>query len=127
MGCPQGSCCGPGFWNVLYNALLNMKFSRHTKLTAFADDLAILTYGKTLSEAEASANSALATIKNWACENKMKFNKSKAMIMARKRSQDYIKIFLNNRRLEQVTEMKYLGIYFDSSLSFYRYEGKSEK
>ena len=23
MGCPQGSCCGSGFWNVLYNTLLN--------------------------------------------------------------------------------------------------------
>jgi hypothetical protein len=21
-GCPQGSCCGPGFWNVTYNSLL---------------------------------------------------------------------------------------------------------
>ena len=88
MGCPQESCCGPGFWNVLYNALLNMKFSRHTKLIAFADDLAILTYGKTLSEAEAFANSALATIENWAWENKMKFNesKSKATIIAKKRN-----------------------------------------
>jgi hypothetical protein len=40
------------------------------------------------------------------------------MITARKRSQDEIKIFLNNSRLGQVTEMKYLGIYFDSRLSF---------
>jgi len=50
----------------------------------------------------------------------MKFNasKSKAMVIARKRSQDEIKIFLNNRSLEQVTEMKYLGIHFDSRLSF---------
>jgi len=52
MGCPQGSCCGPGFWNVLYNALLNLEFSNHTKIIAFADDLAILTHGKKLSEAE---------------------------------------------------------------------------
>jgi hypothetical protein len=22
--CPQGSCCGPGFWNVQYNSLLNL-------------------------------------------------------------------------------------------------------
>ena len=90
MGCPQGSCCVPGFWNLLYNALLNMKFSRHTKLTAFMDDHSTLTYGKTLSEAEAFANSAVATIENWAWENKMKFNesKSKAMIIARKRRRD---------------------------------------
>jgi hypothetical protein len=46
-GCPQGSCCGPRLWNVLYNDLLNMKYSSHTKLIAFADDIAILTYGKT--------------------------------------------------------------------------------
>jgi 1,4-dihydroxy-2-naphthoyl-CoA synthase len=24
-GCPQGSCWGPGFWNVQYNSLLNLQ------------------------------------------------------------------------------------------------------
>jgi len=43
MGCPQGSCCGPGFWNVLYNALLDLEFTSHTKAIAFTDNLAILT------------------------------------------------------------------------------------
>jgi hypothetical protein len=57
---------GPGFLNVLYNDLLNMKYSRHTNLIAFADDLAILTYGKTLPEAEAYANPNLATTEKWA-------------------------------------------------------------
>jgi len=74
MGCPQGSCCGPRFWNVLYNALFNLEFSSHTKIIAFTDDLAILTYGKMLSEAEVYANSDLAKIENWARENKMQFN-----------------------------------------------------
>jgi len=62
MGCPQGSCCGPGFWNVLYSALLNLEFSSHTKIIAFADDLAIRTYGKTLSVAAVYADSDLAKI-----------------------------------------------------------------
>jgi hypothetical protein len=62
MGCPPGSCCGPGCLNVLYNALLNLEFYSHTKIIAFADDLAILTHGKTLTEAEAFANSELARI-----------------------------------------------------------------
>ena len=53
VGCPQGSCCGPRFWNVLYNDLLNMKYSSHTKIIAFTDDLAILTYEKTPSKAKA--------------------------------------------------------------------------
>ena len=81
MGSPQGSCCGPGFWYVLYNALLNLEFSSHTKIIAFADDLAILTYGKTLSEAEVYANTDLAKIENWARENKMQFNESKSKAM----------------------------------------------
>ena len=50
----------------------------------------------------------------------MTFNetKSKAMMITRHRSNDTINEYLNNRRLEQVTEMKYLGIYFDRRLTF---------
>jgi len=102
-GCPQGSCCGPGFWNLLYNAHLDLDFTSHTKAIAFADDLAILTYGETTSEAEAYANSDLAKIENWAKQNKMQFNelKSKTMLIARKRkrNREDINIYLNNRRL----------------------------
>jgi hypothetical protein len=27
-GCPQGSCCRPGFWNMQYNSLLNLEFGK---------------------------------------------------------------------------------------------------
>ena len=119
-GCPQGSCCGPAFWNVMYDALLNLEYSTHSKIIAFADDLVILTYGTTQYEAEAYANCDLARIEIWARENKMQFNdsKSKAMLITRKRRQDDINILLNNRRLAQVTEIKYLAIHFDSKLKF---------
>jgi ribonuclease HI len=92
----------------MYNALLNLEFSSHTK--AFADDLAIMTKGNTPTEAEVFANSDLAKIEKWAKENKMLTN--------RKRNNENINIYLNNRRLEVVEEMKYLGIYFDSRLTF---------
>ena len=50
----------------------------------------------------------------------MRFNetKSKAMLISRYRSNDTIIVYLKNRRLNQVTEMKYLGIYFDCRLTF---------
>jgi ppGpp synthetase/RelA/SpoT-type nucleotidyltranferase len=41
------------------------------------DDIAILTYGKTLSEAEAYTNSDVTVMEKRAQENKMKFNESK--------------------------------------------------
>jgi len=86
-GCPQRYCCGPGLWNVLYNTVLDLDFSSHTKAIAFADDVAILTYGKTTAEAEAFTNSELAKIENWAKQNKMEFNelKSQTMLIARKK------------------------------------------
>jgi len=50
----------------------------------------------------------------------MQFNesKSKAMLITRKRNTESINICINNRRLEIVKEMKYLGIYFDNRLTF---------
>ena len=107
-GCPQGSCCGPGFWNIVYNTLLNLDFSSHTKVVAFADDLTIMMKGNTPSEAEVFANSDIAKIKKWAKENKTQFseNKSKAMLITRKRNNENINIYLNNRRLDVVKEMK---------------------
>jgi hypothetical protein len=40
-GCAQGSYCGPGFWNIQYNSILNLEFRKQTKAIAFADDLLI--------------------------------------------------------------------------------------
>ena len=38
-GCPQGSVSGPGFWNLLYNSLLNLEYTKNTKVIAYTDDL----------------------------------------------------------------------------------------
>jgi hypothetical protein len=55
-GCPQGSCCGPGFWNIQFNALLNLNFGKRTKVIAFADDLLIARRAETIREAENFTN-----------------------------------------------------------------------
>ena len=120
-GCPQGSCCGPGLWNILYNSLLNMKFSNRTRVIAFADDLIVLTRGMYKTEAENYANADLKRIERWASDNKIQFNdeKSKVLFVSRKRNDDkVVNIYLNHRRLNQTEEMKYLGIYLDSHFNF---------
>jgi len=80
----------------MYNALLNLEFSSHTEVIAFANDLAIMTTGNTPSETEVYANSDLAEIEKWAKENKMKFNetKSETMLLTRKRNNKNINITL---------------------------------
>jgi hypothetical protein len=51
-GCPQGSCCGPGLWNIQYNSLLTLKYTNHTKAVAFADDLVIMIKAESIRETE---------------------------------------------------------------------------
>ena len=104
----------------MYNALLNLDFSSHMKVIVFADDLAIMTKGNTPSEAEVFANADLGKIEKWAKDNKMLFNdtKSKEMLITRKRNNENINMYLNNRRLEVVKELKYLGIYLENLLIF---------
>jgi hypothetical protein len=76
-------------------------------------------------DAENYANQDLQKIENWTRENKMHFNenKSKVLLMTKKTSGDNrtLNIYLNNKCLEQVSELKYLGIYFDSRFSFDRH------
>jgi len=124
-GIPQGSCSGPGFWYILYNSLLNMDFTHRTRVIAFADDLLVLTRGKCTLDAENYANQDLQKIENWAMENKRHFNEneSKVLLVTTKTSGDNrtLNIYLNNNHLEQVSELKYLGIYSDSRFSFDRH------
>jgi len=51
-GCPQGSCCGPGLWNIQYNSLLNLEIRKQTNVIAFADDFLIAVKAESISEAE---------------------------------------------------------------------------
>jgi hypothetical protein len=73
-GCPQGSCCGPGYWNAMYSSLLNLKFISRTKVIAFADDLFVLTRGACKMETENYANQDLKKIERWVSDNKIEFN-----------------------------------------------------
>ena len=121
-GCPQASCCGPGYWNLLYNSLLKLEFTSHSKAIAFADDLIILTKGESIVEAENYMNLELRKISDWAQNNKLMFNehKSKVMLMSRRKRKEKkdVEIYLNNKILEQVNSIKYLGIIFYSKMTF---------
>jgi hypothetical protein len=120
-GCSQGPCCGPGFWCVMYNSLLNLKFTRRTKTVAFADDLILAVRGKMACEAENFSNCELSKITTWSKRNKITFNeeKSKVLLISRKRKDTKeIAVYLNNKPLEQVNTMKYLGIIIDNKFKF---------
>jgi hypothetical protein len=75
-----------------------------------------------IGEAENIANVELSKITDWAKENKITFNeqKSKVMLLKRRKRKErkYLEIYFNNKSLFQVHSLKYLGIIFDSKLTF---------
>jgi hypothetical protein len=50
------SCCGPGYWNIQYNSLLNLNFAKCTRAIAFVDDLLIAVKAATVAEVENFTN-----------------------------------------------------------------------
>ena len=80
-GCPQGSCCGPGPCNLQYNSLLKLNYTHRTKVIAFADDLVIITRGKTTREIENTTNIEMSKISLWAKDNRIHFNEQKSKVM----------------------------------------------
>ena len=121
-GRPQSSCCGPGFWNLLYNSLLKLELTSNSKIIAFADDLIILTGEGSVVEAENYMNLEMRKFLEWVRNNKLKFNgnKSKVMLMSRRRRMERkeIEIYVNNKTLKQVNSIKYLGVIFDNKITF---------
>jgi len=73
-GSPQGSSSDAGFWNILYNSVLNLEYSKNTKVIAYADDLMILVKGSNQVEVENYSNIETQKVANWARNNKMCFN-----------------------------------------------------
>jgi len=122
-GCPQGSCCGPGYWNIQFNSLLNLNYGKRTKAIAFADDLIIAVRAGNVQEAENFANIEMNKITNWARENKITFNEQKfnVMLATRRKREEIteVNVYLNsNKQLQQAKNIKYLGITTDTKLNF---------
>jgi len=99
-----------------------LNFAKETKAIAFADDLILLTRGKTVVEAENSTNTELSKITAWAKDYKIECNedKSTAMLMSRRERKERkeINVFLNYKLLKQVNKIKYLGIILDNKFKF---------
>jgi hypothetical protein len=89
---------------------------------AFADDLILAIRGESVRVAENYSNGELSKTTAWLKNNKIRYNeeKSKVMLVSRRKRKEpkVIKVYLNNKPLEQVTTMKYLGIIIDHKFRF---------
>lgn len=121
-GVPQGSVLGPLLFVLFINDIV--KSIKNCKVHLFADDTLIYLYGENINDVINAVNQDLKDIFFWLCDNSLKVNidKCKYMILGKKhvlsRLQMGDSIVLNNKKLEKVSEIKYLGFIIDESLTF---------
>lgn len=124
-GCPQGGCLSPLLWSIVIDVLLHRldspnsnELTRKFKLSAYADDVAIIVNGKTdnIKEISTQMNRALKITEKWCIETGLEVSPEKSNYMVitkanRNLVYDEIKIF--GKPIPIAREFKYLGVYFD--------------
>ena len=116
-GVPQGSVLGPFLFSVFVNDLPAVT---EMETTLFADD-ACFSFGHlNLEVLELYVNNELKKISKWYSNNKLALNvdKSNCILIHRKKQKIKINLVLNDVLLEQLEEVKYLGITIDEHLNW---------
>jgi hypothetical protein len=124
IGVPQGAGLGPLLFSLYINDISRACNIPETLL--FADDTALVYSGDVSS---ATINASLSRFFRWLCLNKLTLNtaKTKFMLFSKKRNPSEPVIAINGVRIEQVDEIKYLGITIDNHLSFGSHLDKTAK
>jgi len=114
-GVPQGSHLAPLLFIIYINDISNI----NSNILQFADDAKLFRILKTPLDTKLLQYD-LDYISNWCGKNKLYLNVSKCKIITftRKCVSLINKYFLNGIELERVNQVKDLGVYLDSSLSF---------
>lgn len=122
-GVPQGTILGPILFTLYINDIV--KCVQECKISMFADDTILYISGKDLNQMYVSINRELNILNNWLCHNSLSLNltKTKYMLIGKNytlSSLDTTNFYveLNNYKIEQVKEIKYLGVIIDENLKF---------
>ncbi|GBN93130.1 Putative protein in type-1 retrotransposable element R1DM [Araneus ventricosus] len=123
-GCPQGSCSGPLFWNIVADSLLSLPFPRNTYIQAYTDDLVLVVWGHNESQIAEQGRAAMSMIGEWGDLNNLRFSPQKTCMLPityRRRLSiaNPPVVELYGQPFRAVEELKYLGVIWDGGLTFH--------
>ena len=118
-GVPQGSILGPLLFLIYVN---DMRAAVSCKLLLYADDSALLTSGKDVSEIEGVLSRELESLSEWLEENRLSLHlgKTQSILFGSKkrlRTSNKLHVICNGSDIEPDVEVTYLGVNLDQSLS----------
>ena len=118
-GVPQGSVLGPFLFSVFIN---DLPLITNMKSTLFADDACLSYSHNCILQIERFVNKELHKVNLWLLSNKLKLNIDKTNYMLVHRQNTIqthnISIAINNTRIKEKDQVKYLGVIIDNHLSW---------
>lgn len=117
-GCVQGSVCGPTFWNLIADELLNINLPEGCHIQAFADDVMLLATGKTSDDVKTRTTDALDRIFTWGKHAKLTFSAAKTQAIAFTQRLRPSKFTVHGNTIKTTHEIKLLGVMIDHNLNF---------
>ena len=120
MGVPQGSILSVTLFSIKINSLVQV-LNDNIEGSLYVDDFLICYRGQNMNNIERQLQLCLKKIEKWASENGFKFSTSKTVGMhfCRKRKMHpHPDLYLYGNPIKIVEETKFLGLLFDSKLTF---------
>ena len=119
-GVQQGSILGPLLFIIYVN---DMVTSVNCDLFLYADDSTLLVSGKHPTDIQKSLSNELNSVRGWLEENKLSIHlgKTESILIASKirlARTDSLQIYCGNVAIESKSKITYLGLTFDSDMSF---------